>query len=69
MTEAQIKHMVDQFLRWRLPEHFNPDCGITFDQKYRSAHGPVGTNLFDAMQATEMVRFMIEGMPPSEPSA
>jgi hypothetical protein len=31
MTEAQIKHMVDRFLMWKLPEHFNPDDGISFD--------------------------------------
>lgn len=63
MTDEQIKYMVGRFLMWRLPEHFNPDCGISFDQKYRSAHGPVGANLFDATQANEMVRHMIEGMP------
>ena len=63
MTDAQIKHMVDQFLRWRLPEHFYPDCGISFDQSYRSDHGPVGTNLFTATQADAMVRHMLEGLP------
>jgi hypothetical protein len=26
-------------------------------------HEPVGTNLFDAMQATEMVRHMVDGLP------
>lgn len=61
MTDDQIKYMVDRFLGWKLPEHFNPDCGISFDPKYRDAHSPVGTNLFDATQATEMVRHMVEG--------
>ncbi len=61
-TENQIKHMVERFLMWKLPEHFNPDCGISFDQSYRSDHGPVGTNLFDFVQATAMVRHMIEGL-------
>lgn len=68
MTDEQIKHMVDRFLMWRLPEHFNPDNGIGFkppfpEEPMRSRHWPVGTNLFDAMQAEVMVRHMIEGMP------
>lgn len=63
MTDDQIKYMVDRFLMWKLPEHFNPDCGISFDPKYRDAHSPIGTNLFDAVQATEMVRHMLDGMP------
>ena len=63
MDDAQIKHMVDRFLFWRLPEHFNPDGGISFNEAYRSPHGPSGTNLFDAVQATAMVRNMVDGMP------
>lgn len=64
----QIKHMVDRFLGWRLPENFNPDCGISF-RKTHSENGrwgpqryePIGTNLFDATQAEAMVRHMIDG--------
>lgn len=69
LTEAQIKHMVDRFLAWRLPESFNPDCGITFQPicnagtPYASKRTPVGTNLLDAEQAKAMVLHMIEGMP------
>lgn len=69
MTEAQIKHMVERFLGWRLPENFNPDCGISFEKDYNqntpwpAQHEPVGTNLFDYSQATEMVRYMLEGLP------
>lgn len=63
MTEAQIKLMVDRFLRWKLPANFNPDAGISFDKSYSEKWGgPTGTNLFDAVQADEMVRFMIEGV-------
>lgn len=70
LTEPQIKHMVNRFLGWRLPENFNPDCGISF-QRTHSHNGlwgpqkfePAGTNLFDATQAEAMVRHMIEGMP------
>lgn len=64
-SEDQIKHMVDRFLCWQLPEKFNPDAGIRYT---RPAHpsswpGPSGTNLFDAEQADAMVRHMIDGMP------
>ncbi|MDP3327172.1 hypothetical protein [Parvibaculum sp.] len=68
-TEDQIKHMVDRFLNWRLPENFNPDGGIIFEKvtgegtTHPHKSEPVGTNLFDAQQAKEMVRYMIEGLP------
>ena len=69
MTDAQIKHMVDRFLGWKLPKNFSPDAGISFKAVYNEKspwpgkHEPSGTNLFDATQATAMVRHMIEGMP------
>lgn len=69
ITDEQIKHMVDRFLNWRLPEHFNPDCGISFKAEYNqntpypAKHEPVGTNLFTAEQAEQMIRHMIDGMP------
>ena len=76
MNDEQIKHMVSRFLGWRLPENFNPDAGITFNPNYNEhtaypmKHEPVGTNLFDATQAEQMVRYMIEGISDSaEPSA
>ena len=56
MTEDQIKHMVDRFLGWKLPNNFNPDAGISFKAAFNEE--PSGTNLFDATQATEMVRYM-----------
>lgn len=60
--------MVDRFLGWRLPNPWNPDNGISY-QRPNYAHEPAdhdwptGTNLFDAQQATEMVRYMLEGLP------
>lgn len=69
MTEEQIKHMVDRFLQWRLPEHFNPDGGISFEQTANAGtfreykREPVGTNLLDVQQAKAMVRYMVDGMP------
>lgn len=69
LLAAQIKHMVDRFLMWKLPDDFNPDGGISFQRMFnehtpwpRKAE-PVGTNLFDAQQAEAMVRHMLEGMP------
>ena len=69
MTEDQIKHMVNRFLGWRLPENFSPDDGISFNP-IAGEHGPhpfrrtpIGTNLFDATQADAMVRYMVEGLP------
>jgi len=78
LTDDQIKHMVDRFLFWRLPEHFLPDAGISFEPEYNveynaqnghppSRHEPRGTNLFDAQQAEAMVRHMIEDLPMRAP--
>ncbi|MEI9428681.1 hypothetical protein [Mesorhizobium sp. Cs1299R1N3] len=69
MQSSQIKHMVDRFLAWKLPENFNPDAGISFKAAFNEntahpmRHEPSGTNLFDASQAEAMVRHMLEGMP------
>lgn len=69
MNEDQIKHMVDRFLGWRLPEDFNPDDGISFKRTFNDhlpvpmKHEPTGTNLLDATQAEAMIRYMIEGLP------
>lgn len=73
LGDSQIKHMVDRFLAWKLPENFRPDDGISFEPyfnvEYMAKQGkppmrrePLGTNLLDADQAEAMVRHMIEGM-------
>lgn len=68
MTKDQIKHMVDRFLSWKLPENFRPDAGISFKAEYNEntthpmKHEPSGTNLLDAVQAETMVRHMVEGL-------
>ena len=57
-----VKKMVDRFLGWKLPEDFNPDGGISFEKTsgiYRYERIPVGTNLFTATQAEEMVRYIL----------
>lgn len=74
MTEAQIKHMTDRFLGWKLPANFQPDAGISFQPEYNvefmasqgkppMRYEPVGTNLFSAEQAQAMIRHMLEGLP------
>lgn len=65
MNEAQIKHMVERFLNWRLPSDFSPDGGISFERRvYENApREPSGTNLLDWTQAEAMVRHMIDGLP------
>ena len=68
MTDDQIKHMVNRFLAWKLPERFSPDAGISFkpsypDEPMRSQCWPIGTNLLDATQAEAMVRHMLDGLP------
>lgn len=68
LSDAQVKHMAERFLGWKLPETFNPDGGVVFRPEYMSPagprrHEPSGTNLFNFTQATEMVRHMAEGLP------
>jgi len=70
MTEAQIKHMTERFLTWKLPANFHPDNGISFKPTYNEHmsfgpqyHEPSGTNLFDYDQAQAMIRHMVEGIP------
>lgn len=68
-SDAQIKHMVERFLGWRLPEDFDPDDGISFKKTFNEntphpmKHEPTGTNLFNFDQAKQMVLHMIEGLP------
>lgn len=60
LTKAQIEHMVQKFLAWKLPENFAPDGGISFQ---RSRDLPTGTNLFAYVQARDMVLAMLAGLP------
>ncbi len=53
--------MVDRFLSWRLPEDFCPDGYIAFNKDRASDHQwPVGTNLFTATQAREMLESVFQ---------
>ena len=65
MKYSQIKHMVDRFLMWKLPDNFSPDNGISAVRPNYAPEvswEPTGTNLLDATQAEAMVRHMVEGL-------
>jgi len=70
--ETIQKHMVTRFLGWKLPEDFNPDNGVSFKATFNDwmdnppKCNPVGTNLFNVDQTTEMVRYLLEGCPTSD---
>lgn len=74
-TQEQIKHMVDRFLSWRLPEDFSPDAGITFKREFNEntpfqmKHEPSGTNLLNANQAEAMIRHLLHDTPSPQPGA
>lgn len=74
MTEDQIKHMVNRFLAWKLPEDFIPDGGISFKREFNEntphpmKHEPSGTNLLDAAQAEAMIRYLLDGLPSPQPN-
>src|ERR1700679_2087141 len=69
MSEEQIKHMVNRFLGWKLPENFAPDAGISYTKPENPVWSPTGTNLFDATQATAMVNYMLEDLPKTKKEA
>lgn len=68
VSDTDINAMVSRFLQWKLPADFSPDGGISFKAEFNEhtarpmRHEPVGTNLFSAVQAEEMVRYIV-GMP------
>lgn len=69
LTHAQLKHMAERFLRWKLPENFKPDGGIHFEAiankgtQFEYRHVPSGTNLLDYTQALEMLDYVTRELP------
>lgn len=68
--KTTLDQSVDRFLCWKLPEGFSPDCGIKFKRESDYKHPefgctkyePTGTNLFDAVQAKDMLAHVTEPM-------
>lgn len=58
-NDEQINDMVNRFLRWRLPEDFMPDGGISFKRLGDHFPMPTGTNILNYDQAKELVLFMV----------
>lgn len=59
MTKPLIDQAVDRFLGWKLPQDFNPDCGISFTIPINATWFPTGTNLFTAIQAKSMLESIL----------
>lgn len=65
-----MNEIVNRFLQWKLPKDFMPDAGISFEPEFNKEsmarygkppmrNEPVGTNLLTAIQAEEMVRYIL----------
>lgn len=64
VDEDGFEKMINRFLTWKLPKDFSPDCGIQFTPPAKDApdhFGPVGTNLFTAEQAKQMLFYALYG--------
>jgi hypothetical protein len=61
--------MVTRFLGWPLPKSFAPDCGISFDGRKPDQWNPdgkgwpIGTNLFTADEARQMLEHIFRDEP------
>lgn len=58
-SDEHIKQVVDRFLSWPLPQTFSPDCGIIFQKVNAPNSWPIGTNLFTAVEAEAMLRYLL----------
>ena len=59
MSGKVTDEMVNRFLSWPLPKSFAPDCGITFKPINHPNVWPIGTNLFTADQARQMLEHVL----------
>lgn len=57
-----VNRMVDEFLKWRLPEDFSPDAGVVFTKPPNWHWWPTGTNLLTAVQARAMFEHCAESL-------
>lgn len=59
ITEQMLDEIVNRFLSWKLPINFSPDAGISFTPSANPNCWPTGTNLFTAVQAREMFKYVL----------
>jgi len=70
-TVPVTDEMVNRFLSWSLPDTFAPDHYISFDRERaersrdetNGLSWPIGTNLLDAMQARQMLEYVLTAAP------
>lgn len=71
-SAPDLDAMVSRFLRWRLPDDFAPDSGISFtpisNPAWTHDTWPIGTNLLTAVQARAMLEYVLN-MPAGAPRA
>ena len=71
MPDDVVEQAVNRFLSWKLPKDFRPDGGVVFiptkGRGYDSPHWPCGTNLLNAQQAREMLRYVLAAAPEAKP--
>jgi len=71
-VQSVTDEMVSRFLSWKLPQDFYPDAGISFKAEFNentphpARHEPLGTNLFHAGQAKEMLEHVLQPQPQHE---
>ena len=62
MKTKVTDEMVSRFLGWKVPQHFYPDCYVSFDrEKASQGSWPTGTNLLTAEQARKMLEHVVDG--------
>lgn len=58
-----VKNAVDNFLSWEIPKDFYPDGGLSYEgNMLKPVWLPMGTYLFHAEQAKEMIEAMLNGV-------
>ncbi len=60
MVKTVLQRLVDRFLGWKIPGTFGPDCYVSFDKDtaLKNNSWPIGTNLFTAEEAKEMIQYL-----------
>ena len=68
---GMVERAVTRFLSWKLPKDFHPDGGVVFiptkGRGYDSPYWPCGTNLLNAQQARDLLRYVLAAAPEAKP--